>query len=97
MKICAILPHYKNYKLKTFLPAVEQFGDKILKFKSLKDLDVDYNIDFFACNGMKKINTGKESLESFLYMEQSLKPTLIKETAALRMLPDVGKKWSKFV
>lgn len=93
MKTGIILPHNKSYKLKTIIPYLENTIGKIVKIKSL---DVNC-LDFFVCEGMKNIKSDDESLKSFLFMENSKKPILIKEAAALRMLPDVGQNWLKLV
>jgi hypothetical protein len=92
-----ILPHYKNYKLKKILPAIENSGDTVTKYsENLDNINLD-EIDFFICSGMKNIKTDNVSIKSFNFIELSEKPTLIIESAALRMLPHVNSQWLKIV
>lgn len=95
MKHGIILPHSKNYKLKTLIPIIEEHGDKITKIPDLNHILDEYS--FFFQNGMVNINSSEEHKKYLSYAIDTKKPILIRESPALRMLPQWNTNWVKLV
>jgi hypothetical protein len=95
MKHGIILPHSKNYKLKTLIPIIEEHGDRITRIDDLDQLSDNY--DFFLQNGMINISSSEEHKKYLLHSVDTKKPVLIRESPPLRMLPQWNTSWVKLV
>lgn len=90
-----ILPHSKNYKLKSLSPIINNHGDKVVSIRNIDSIPDNY--DFFLQNGMINIDVSEEHKKNLLFSLNSTKPILIRESPSLRMLPYWNTKWVKLV